>query len=144
MTPGKYGIQIKSVFWATGRLLCWMWWMAIAGFGAENWCACADIILMHHFGCCLRGKGRSRKLLKRFLKQCRHTTVVQTMCQQWCGWVGSDQTEHNEMAEPMQWKGGIMTPRDFPCGAVVKNPPANAGDTGSSPGPGRSHMPRSN
>ena len=27
---------------------------------------------------------------------------------------------------------------------MVKNPPANAGDTGSSPGPGRSHMPRSN
>ena len=25
---------------------------------------------------------------------------------------------------------------DFPCGAVVKNPPANAGDTGSSPGRG--------
>ena len=32
----------------------------------------------------------------------------------------------------------------FPGGAVVKNPPANAGDTGSSPGPGRSLMPRSN
>ena len=32
----------------------------------------------------------------------------------------------------------------FPGGAVVKNPPANAGDTGSSPGPGRSHMLRSN
>ena len=32
----------------------------------------------------------------------------------------------------------------FPGGAVVKNPPANAGDTGSSPGPGRTHMPRSN
>ena len=28
----------------------------------------------------------------------------------------------------------------FPGGAVVKNLPANAGDTGSSPGPGRSHM----
>ena len=28
----------------------------------------------------------------------------------------------------------------FPGGAVVKNPPANAGDTGSSPGPERSHM----
>ena len=25
---------------------------------------------------------------------------------------------------------------DFPGGAVVKNPPANAGDTGSSPGVG--------
>ena len=34
--------------------------------------------------------------------------------------------------------------RDFPGGAVVKNPPANAGDTGLNPGPGRSHMPRSN
>ena len=34
--------------------------------------------------------------------------------------------------------------QDFPGGAVVKNPPANAGDTGSIPGLGRSHMPRSN
>ena len=33
---------------------------------------------------------------------------------------------------------------DFPGGAVVKNLPANAGNTGSSPGPGRSHMPWSN
>ena len=29
-------------------------------------------------------------------------------------------------------------------GAMVKHPPANAGDTGSSPGLGRSHMPQSN
>ena len=27
---------------------------------------------------------------------------------------------------------------------MVKNPPASAGDTGSSPGPRKSHMPRSN
>ena len=33
---------------------------------------------------------------------------------------------------------------DFPDGAVVKNPPANAGDTGSSPGPGRSYVLQSN
>ena len=32
----------------------------------------------------------------------------------------------------------------FPGGTVVENLPANAGDTGSSPGLGRSHMPRSN
>ena len=32
----------------------------------------------------------------------------------------------------------------FPGGTVVKNPPATAGDTGSSPGLGRSHMLRSN
>ena len=34
--------------------------------------------------------------------------------------------------------------RDFPGGAVVKNPSASAGDMGSSPGLGGSHMPRSN
>ena len=32
---------------------------------------------------------------------------------------------------------------DFPGGAVVKNPPASAGDAGSSPGRGRSHLPQS-
>ena len=37
-----------------------------------------------------------------------------------------------------------ICPRDFPGGAVVKNPPANARDTGSSPGTGRLRMPRSN
>ena len=34
--------------------------------------------------------------------------------------------------------------RDLPGGTVVKNPPANAGDVGLSPGPGRSHMSWSN
>ena len=34
--------------------------------------------------------------------------------------------------------------RGFPGGAVVKNPPASAGDTGSRPGAGRSHMPQIN
>ena len=33
--------------------------------------------------------------------------------------------------------------KGFPGGAVVENLPANAGDTGSSPGLGRSHMPQS-
>ena len=35
-------------------------------------------------------------------------------------------------------------PWGFPGGSVVKNLPANAGDMGSSPGPGKSHMSRSN
>ena len=33
--------------------------------------------------------------------------------------------------------------QDFPGGAVVENPPANAGDMGLSPGLGGSYMPRS-
>ena len=36
-----------------------------------------------------------------------------------------------------------MDKKGFPGGAVVENLPADAGDTGSSPGLGRSHMPRS-
>ena len=36
------------------------------------------------------------------------------------------------------------TLQDFPGGTVAKNPPANAGVMGSSPGLGRSHMPWSN
>ena len=32
----------------------------------------------------------------------------------------------------------------FPGGSVVKNPPVNAGDTGSIPGLGRSHISQSN
>ena len=41
-------------------------------------------------------------------------------------------------------KYGLKTqPKDFPGGAVVENLPANAGVTGSNPGLGGSHMPRS-
>ena len=36
----------------------------------------------------------------------------------------------------------IQNARGFPGGAVVESLPANAGDTGSSPGLGRSHMPQ--
>ena len=36
------------------------------------------------------------------------------------------------------------TGKGFPGGAVVKNPSANARNTGLSPGPEGSHMPRSN
>ena len=34
--------------------------------------------------------------------------------------------------------------KEFPDGPVVKNPPTNAGDGGSSFGPGRFRMPRGN
>ena len=44
-------------------------------------------------------------------------------------------------AQKLLFKKGVG---DFPGGTAPKNPPANAGDTGSIPGPGRFHMPRSN
>ena len=46
-------------------------------------------------------------------------------------------TELEQIILKFVWRG-------FPGGAVVESLPANAGDTGSSPGLGRSHMPRSN
>ena len=36
-----------------------------------------------------------------------------------------------------------QTTLHFPGGSVVKKPPANAGDTGLIPDPGRSHTPQS-
>ena len=55
-----------------------------------------------------------------------------------------------EEGETVGWKenrGGreVKTSSgDFPGGSEVKNPPANAGDRGSIPDPGRFHMPQSN
>ena len=50
----------------------------------------------------------------------------------------------NRAEEKMRAKDLKWLCQDFPGGVVVKNPPASAGDMGSSPGPWRSHMPRSN
>ena len=44
----------------------------------------------------------------------------------------------------IKYQGINLTKEGFPGDTVVKNLPANAGDMGSSPGPGRSHMPQSN
>ena len=48
--------------------------------------------------------------------------------------------DHLEMVWKAYLKKGYW---GFPGGAVVESLPANAGDTGSSPGLGGSHMPRS-
>ena len=52
-----------------------------------------------------------------------------------------------DKTESLNTKGVFLTRKqallDFLGGAVVKNPPANAGNTGSSPGLGRSRMTRS-
>ena len=44
----------------------------------------------------------------------------------------------------MEYHSAIKRNEGFPGGAVVENLPAYAGDMGSSPGLGRSHMPWSN
>ena len=44
----------------------------------------------------------------------------------------------------LEFEGLRNVTSGFPGGAVVESLPANAGDTGSSPGLGGSHMPRSN
>ena len=57
----------------------------------------------------------------------------------WSLWFFSNSLIHMRSGTSLKNKFG-----GFPGGAVVENLPANAGDTGSSPGLGRSHMPRSN
>ena len=51
---------------------------------------------------------------------------------------------HELVREEQRLKTPLNSLEGFPGGAVVKNPPANAGDMGSSPGPGGSHVLRSN
>ena len=69
--------------------------------------------------------------------------------------ISLDQTKQNQERMKQTRKGKYVTKLKeiwtiknniwgFPGGAVVENLPADAGDTGSSPGLGRSHMPRSN
>ena len=56
-------------------------------------------------------------------------------------WNNQKYTGHSVCYTPV-WI--LKTNVGFPGGVVVENLPANAGDTGLSPGLGRSHMPRSN
>ena len=67
-------------------------------------------------------------------------------------WVAVDKTlpghpflhlQKRENNKYLQGSFENYTVQGFPGGAVVENLPANARDTGSSPGLGRSHMPRS-
>ena len=54
--------------------------------------------------------------------------------------------KYPRISELMQFKPVLLKSQlqGFPGGTVLKNPLANAGDTGSSPGPGRSHMLQNN
>ena len=65
-----------------------------------------------------------------------------------CNWQGVNiqniQTAHTIQYKKTKQPKQKVGRGGFPGGAVVENLPANAGDTGSSPGPGRSYMPRSN
>lgn len=54
-------------------------------------------------------------------------------------WVKDSLREQNEVT-----KAFITAVQGFPGYSVVKNLPANEGDTGLIPGPGRSHMPWNN
>ena len=56
----------------------------------------------------------------------KHKISLNKRKQKLCSWIRSVSKDVNS--------------RGFPGGAVVENLPANAGDTGSSPGLGRSHM----
>ena len=54
------------------------------------------------------------------------------------------ETKQHATEKPVGQQWNQKGNQGLPGGAVVENLPANAGDTGSSPGLGRSHMPQSN
>ena len=71
-----------------------------------------------------------------------HVVSIYSHCSSSCTWLT------NLGMEPIGMVKRILLIKNedwgFPGGAVVENLPANAGDMGSSPGLGRSHMPWSN
>ena len=79
------------------------------------------------------------------LWRCRFAEVLNLLIQKFSFSVGYIWYTYLHVNLP-RWKTLYQeaVKRGFPGGAVVGNMPANAGDTGSSPGLGRSHMPRSN
>ena len=64
-------------------------------------------------------------------------TQTQMLSRAWKGRSACSDQESQDQTKAPKFEMKIV---DFPGGAVVKNQPTNAGDTGSSPGPGRSHM----
>ena len=54
-----------------------------------------------------------------------------------------NKTETSILHDPVYTRALKIVLQGFPGGAAVESPPADARDTGSCPGPGRSHMPRS-
>ena len=58
--------------------------------------------------------------------------------------LGAGSLSHSTTREVLQGASLKVNLRDFPGGTADKNLPADAGDTGSIPGPGRFHMLRSN
>ena len=84
------------------------------------------------------------KKKKASISLCKHvSTKVQSFNLRKPGAQGIKGTEGGTVKKiPVSVVLGISG--DFPGDTVVKNLPDNAGDTGLSPGPGRSHMLRSN
>ena len=75
------------------------------------------------------------KLIIKFIQTCRGPRIIKVILKK----------HKTGKLRPSAIKAYFKTNNwGFPGGAVVKNLPANAGDTGSSPGLGRSHMLRSN
>ena len=80
-----------------------------------------------------------------FLRVLKEREVVSVFCHRPLAMIAFE--GYSSLVHGQWFIGNIITQDSlggFPGGAVVGNPPANAGDTGSSPGPGRSHMPWNN
>ena len=95
------------------------------------------ITFLDHISANTKERGPERKCLRNILVAGKSQSETKNMPMSPKRRVTRSNHIQNRLLKKRAWRG-------FPGGAVVKNLPANAGDMGSSPGLGRSHMPRSN
>ena len=89
-----------------------------------------------------RPGGRKERRGQGFLLPTSTPTRIPTyLCQSWSG-TGAARSQHHSGLLPARLSRKAL--RDFPGGAVCKNPPASAGDSSLNPGLGRFYALQSN
>ena len=106
----------------------WVWKNWVIVKDGEVWRAAVHVVS--------KGQTRPRDNRAILISTVLLLVNIYELLNQWCRWALSG---WKIRYCPCFW---LISQADFPDGPVVKNPPASTGDTGSIPGPGRSHKPQ--
>ena len=126
---GKRGNRKWDGWMASSIQWTWVWKNWVTVKDGEVWRAAVHVVSEGQ----TRPRDNNRAIL---ISTVLLLANIYELLNQWCRWALSGwKIRHCSCF----W---LISQADFPDGPVVKNPPARTGDTGSIPGPGRSHKPQ--